>query len=416
MEAIFDISKSIFWRNIRREPYYVGLYIQVFIASLMLITALVNYLLGREFTIFIWVLALAWALYTGVYKRLKDFKYKIDNNIPIALNEKIKVHDAFSKEEEQERRSDPWYDIIVYAFHAFHYLNFFGILLVIAATQSMILALIFALGWGYAYSGILIAFSHEFLHRRSLFHQMLGGSLWSFFCYGTFLSEHCMVHHVHVATPLDASSAPKGQTLYEFLPRALKHNIPNGFKAEAKRLQEREKPVISVYNRILWLTLLSVIIFAASWMIAGIYGVVFFVVQTVLSILKIEVANYFMHYGLQRKLLDNGRYERVSPLHSWNIEGYDHFTVINVSRHSDHHAFPRRPYPVLRNFPDAPQLPLNFSQALFLPYFPKVWFSIMDPVVDKHMEKLEQWRKENKDDYQMVMGISGRSDMQQSGG
>ncbi len=416
MIAAFDREKSVFWRNIRREPYYIGLYIHVFIFSLVMASIVSYYLLGREMTILLWSVALVWALYMGVYKRLMGFKYKLDNNIPIALNEKIKVKNAFSKEEEQERRADPWYDAIVYAFHAAHYINFFAILVLLGLSQSMVMALIFALGWGYAYSGILIAFSHEFLHRRSLFHQMLGGSLWSFFCYGTFLSEHCMVHHVHVATPLDASSAPKGQTLYQFLPRALTHNIPNGFKAEAKRLRDRGKPVISVYNRILWLTLLSVLIFAAAWLIAGKYGVVFFVVQTVLSILKIEVANYFMHYGLQRKKLDNGRYERVSPLHSWNIEGYDHFTVINVSRHSDHHAFPRRPYPILRNFPDAPQLPLNFAEALLLPYFPKVWFSIMDPVVDEHMEKLERWRQENKDDYQMVMGISGRASMQQSGG
>lgn len=416
MIAVLDKNKSIFWRNIRTEPYYIGLYIHLLISFLLLITAFMAYVLGREVTIFVWSALVIYGLYMGVYTRLRSFKFKLDNNIPITLNELIKVHDTFTREEELERRSDPWYDYVVYAFHALHYLNFFGILFVLAQTQSMILALIFALAWGYAYSGILIAFSHEFLHRRSLVHQMLGGSLWSFFCYGTFLSEHCMVHHVHVATPLDASSAPKGQTLYQFLPRALAHNAPNGFKAEAKRLKERGKPVISVYNRILWLSLLSVIIFALSWVIAGKYGVVFFLVQTVLSILKIEVANYFMHYGLQRKLLANGRYERVSPLHSWNIEGYDHFTVINVSRHSDHHAFPRRPYPVLRNFPEAPQLPLNFSQALFLPYFPKVWFSIMDPVVDEHMAKLEKWRAENKDDYEMVMGISGRSEMQQSGG
>jgi alkane 1-monooxygenase len=416
MNALWDIRRSVFWKNIIKEPYYVGLFIHLFIFGVLLATAAITYLFNADVAVTVWVVLIIQALYFGMYKRLKSFKYKIDNKIPIVLNEKVEVHDKFTKEEENQRRSDPWYDAVVYVFHLFHYINFFSILVLLAYVQSMTLTLIFALAWGYAYSGILIAFSHEFLHRRSLFHQMLGGSLWSFFCYGTFLSEHCMVHHVHVATPLDASSAPKGQTLYQFLPRALMHNAPNGFKAEAKRLRERGKSPWSVYNRILWLSLLSVLIFAASYLIAGKYGVVFFLVQTVFSILKIEVANYFLHYGLERKLLENGRYERVSPLHSWNIEGYDHFTVINVSRHSDHHAFPRRPYPVLRNFPDAPQLPLNFSQALMLPYFPKIWFSIMDPVVDEHMKKLEQWRKENKDDYAMVMGIAGRSEMQQSGG
>lgn len=407
--------QSIFWRNIKTEPYYVGLIIHGIIFSLLMITLLVDYMLGTTLLGVLALLAAARGVYKGFYQPIRDFTYKLANDIPIHLNEKVKVNNDFEGEVEKERREDPWYDYVVYAFHLFHYINFFTILYVLASTQSMIVAVLFGAGWGYAYSGIMIAFSHEFLHRRTILHQMLGGSLWSFFCYGTFLSEHCMVHHVHVATPLDPSSARKGQTLYEFLPRAIMHNAPNGFKSEAKRLKDRGKPVISVYNRILWLSLLSVLIGLSSYWIAGVYGLVFFLIQTILSILKIEVANYFMHYGMERKKLKNGRYERVSPLHSWNIEGFDHFTVINVSRHSDHHAFPRRPYPVLRNFPEAPQLPLNFAQALLLPYFPKLWFGVMNPKVEEHMAKLEKWKRQNVDDYERVMGISGRVEMQQTG-
>jgi len=156
---------------------------------------------------------------------------------------------------------------------------------------------------------------------------------------------------------------------------------------------------------LIWLSLFSASLALVSYLIAGSFGLFFFIAQTIGGVITIEVANYVMHYGLERQKLENGRYERVSPLHSWNREGYTNLAVIGLMRHSDHHAFPRRPFQNLRDFPESPELPLPYEIILYLPYFPKLWFRVMNPVVDKHMGKLSEWRKNGIDDYKMVMNI-----------
>src|SRR5690606_11546203 len=126
---------------------------------------------------------------------------------------------------------------------------------------SYIVAIALGIFW-FSISPQLEAISHEFIHRRSYFQQMLGGAVWASFCYGTFLVEHCMGHHVHVSTPEDPSSAPKDMSIYRFLPRAMVLNPLNGFKLEAKRLRDRDLPVFSRHNRLIWLSLFSLAIMA----------------------------------------------------------------------------------------------------------------------------------------------------------
>lgn len=334
--------------------------------------------------------------YKKQHHSLEGFQWKLMQKPVTPLN--------FTAEQERERAGRFYYDGVVYAYHIMHFVTFFVMLYGLSITQSYTMAFCLALVWGLLYSPAAESFSHEFVHRRSLLQQMLGGSIWASFCYGTFLSEHCMGHHVHVSTPEDASSAPKGMTIYRFIPQAIIRNVVAGFRLEAKRLKNRNLPAFSIRNRILWLTLLSVALLCSSIAIAGTVGFVFFVAQTLLMIITIEVANYVMHYGLQRRRLENGRYERVSPLHSWNREGPSAYTSANLVRHSDHHAFPRRPYQILRGYEESPQLPLPYELLLYLVYVPKWFFAVMDPVVDSHMEKLAQWRAEGIDDYERVMG------------
>ena len=313
----------------------------------------------------------------------------------------------FDAETVAARAKTPYFDAMVYLFHGLHYVLLFTCLFVVAQTESYWVALLFAVGLCLYYYPVAESYSHEFIHRRDLFPQMLGGSIWACFCYGTFLSEHCMGHHVHVSTPEDPSSAPKNMTIYQFLPRALRKNAINGFKLEAKRLRNRNKGPWSLNNRILWLTGFSFLLLWIFWLVGGSHGVFFFFAQTIGGLLVIETANYVMHYGLERKKLPNGRYERVSPLHSWNREGFTNVGVTNLQRHSDHHAFPRRPYQNLRFFPEAPEFPLPYELLLYMPYAPKLWFKVMNPCVDRHMDKLAKWREAGIDDYQEVMNMDG---------
>ena len=396
--------KNKLLRSALFEPYWVGSLPQILIIAAAISTALYGIHWTLAFIAFaafgtfgIPAIKLGW--------QKVRFSQKNKDNKPFQLKyfEESWIPDSFPQEDERERISSKYFDFVIYLFHFLHFAMFFITLATLAYSQSYLAAILIGLSWGFFYAPVAESYSHEFVHRRSLLQQMLGGSVWATFFYGTFLSEHCMGHHVHVSTPGDASSARKNQTVYEFLPNAIINNPINGFKLEAKRLRNHNKPVISVHNRILWLTLLSFVMLGSSYLIAGSVGLVFFLVQIVGSILTIEVANYVMHYGLERRKLENGRYERVSPLHSWNREGPTHMAVINLIRHSDHHAFPMRPYPILRNFPEAPELPLPYELLLYLPYFPKLWFKVMNPAVDLHMNKLREWQAAGIDDFERVM-------------
>ncbi len=316
---------------------------------------------------------------------------------------------TFTKEQERNRADNWYFDALVYGYHFIYFATALLCMYAAYRTESYIVAITLALLWGFLTSLVAESWSHEFIHRRSLHQQMLGASLWATFFYGTFLPEHTMGHHVHVSTPEDPSSAPKGMTLYQFLPQAILKNPVNGFKLEAKRLRDRGLPFWHARNRLLWLTSFSFLWAALSYVLGGVYGFTFWAIATVGSIITIEVANYVMHYGLSRKKMANGRYERVSPLHSWNVEGPLHMVVINLTRHSDHHAFPRRPYQILRYFPEAPQLPISYERLIFMAWVPKYFFKVMDPRVDEHMEKLEEWKRNNIDDYQEVMNIDGNT-------
>ena len=350
----------------------------------------------------------------GIYDFIKDYvdeqEQKLSENpdhIYETRQQKSFITASFTKDQEKVRASNFYFDFLVYTYHFLYFSTAMLCMYAAFVTESFIVAIVLALSWGFLTSLVAESWSHEFIHRRNIFQQMLGGSLWATFCYGTFLPEHTMGHHVHVSTPEDPSSAPKGMTLYEFLPQAIIKNPINGFKLEAKRLRDRGLPIWHPRNRLIWLTGFSIAWAFLSYAIGGVYGFSFWLIATIGSIITIEVANYVMHYGLSRKKMENGRYERVSPLHSWNVEGPLHMIVINLTRHSDHHAFPRRPYQILRYFPEAPQLPISYERLIFMAWAPKYFFKVMDPRVDEHMQKLEEWKRDNIDDYQKVMDIDG---------
>jgi len=65
---------------------------------------------------------------------------------------------------------------------------------------------------------------------------------------------------------------------------------------------------------------------------------IFALVVGIISFLFLECINYIEHYGLQRKKLASGRYERVEPHHSWNSNfNIGRITLYELTRHSDHH-------------------------------------------------------------------------------
>jgi len=109
----------------------------------------------------------------------------------------------------------------------------------------------------------------------------------------------------------------------------------------------------------------------------------FFATQAATAILLLEAINYIEHYGLARATLPDGSYEPVNPTHSWNSAHWvTNSMLFKLQRHSDHHTFPQRPYQLLRNFEESPQMPSGYLGMVALACFPPAFFRIMDPLVD----------------------------------
>ena len=99
-----------------------------------------------------------------------------------------------------------------------------------------------------------------------------------------------------------------------------------------------------------------------------------------MGLFLIETINYIEHYGILRKKDNNGVYESIGKMHSWNyLSGA---VMIRIQRHSDHHAHSFRPYQILRRQDDAPHLAFEYLQTYFIAAIPPLWFYIMNPRVE----------------------------------
>lgn len=236
-----------------------------------------------------------------------------------------------------------------------------------------------------------ITTAHELIHKPSKHEQWMGGALLASVLYASFKPEHLYGHHRHVATPRDGSTARRGESVYRFVARSMLRNPSRGYRLAAAALTRRGISVWSVRNEMVWWSALSLALIALAAVLGGVSGVLFFLIQAWFAIVLLEIINYVEHYGLQRALLANGRYERVTPRHSWNANHLlTNLFLFQLQRHSDHHANGARRYQALRHFDDSPQLPFGYATAVVAALLPPVWFFVMH-------RRLEQFDAERSD-------------------
>lgn len=213
--------------------------------------------------------------------------------------------------------------------------------------------------------------AHELGHRKSNKEKFMALSLLGSTLYMHFFIEHNKGHHKNVATALDHASATKGTSLYRFLGRSIYLSFQSAFNIDKKQ---------TIFFIVLELILCSVIFLGF-----GPLSLACFLFSSLGGVLLLESVNYIEHYGLRRKLNSSGRYEKVAPKHSWNSNHpISRITLFEISRHSDHHANADRPYQLLRNFEEAPELPTGYPGMLLLALIPKYWFKLMDPMLEPH--------------------------------
>jgi alkane 1-monooxygenase len=234
-------------------------------------------------------------------------------------------------------------------------------------------------------SGIAINTAHELGHKRASLERWLSRVALAQSGYGHFFIEHNRGHHVRVATPEDPASARLGESFYAFLPRTVTGSLRSAWELERVRLRRMDRRAWSVRNDILGAWAMTVVLFAA--LVAG-FGLVvlpYLLIQAIVGFSLLEVVNYLEHYGLLRQKVDDGRYERTRPEHSWNSNSAaSNVLLYHLQRHSDHHANPIRRYQALRHVDDAPQLPTGYAGMILLAVIPPAWRRVMDHRVLAH--------------------------------
>lgn len=245
-------------------------------------------------------------------------------------------------------------------------------------------------GLGVATGGIGITYAHELIHRRPRWERLLGEILLVSTGYGHFATEHLHGHHVTVATPADPVTARRGESFWAFLPRAVIGSLLSAWRLDRQRLHRRGRPVWHPGNPFWRYAGGFAAMLAMAYGIGGWSGIGLYLVMCAMGVYQLEAVNYVEHYGLTRRHLGDGKFERTALHHSWNASHrISNALLINLQRHSDHHARPDRPFPLLQNHPwkSAPQLPFGYPAMVFAALIPPLWFRIMNP-------RLERWRQQ----------------------
>lgn len=170
-----------------------------------------------------------------------------------------------------------------------------------------------------------------------------------------------------------------GENIYRFALRELPGAAKRGWQVEAARLKRQNHSVFSWHNEILQVAALTLIGYTTITYLVGLAVLPFLLIAAAYGWFQLTMANYIEHYGLLRQKQESGRYERCQPKHSWNTNfKASNLLTLHLQRHSDHHAHPTRPYQLLRDYPDAPNLPQGYPAMMGLALIPNAWRRIMD--------------------------------------
>ncbi len=241
--------------------------------------------------------------------------------------------------------------------------------------------------------GVGITIAHELGHKTNKLDKFLAKLLLVQVFYATFYVEHNRGHHVHVATPNDPATAKKNQSYYAFWKQAVIGGFLSSIKHERERLAQRKRKSNLWTNEVYRLTLFSIFLFLFSFQLSysitnelPIKLILFLLGQAFLSFSLLEAVDYIEHYGITRKEISDGVYEKVNPAHSWNANFiYSNYLLFQLQRHADHHMYATKKYQLLNAYKESPQLPNGYPAMVILTLIPPIWFKVMN-------RRLEEWQ------------------------
>ncbi len=312
--------------------------------------------------------------------------------IPV-LDHSIGVDERILDESSERRLANQRiYSLILYSW-AFFQLAFLGWSFYVFPTfTGFFHGLGFVLGVGLTTGAIGITVAHELGHKKSSFEQNLSKLLLMTVMYMHFFIEHNKGHHVTVGTPEDPATAERNEGFYHFWVKSVFKGYAHAWKIENQRLKRKGIPILSISNQMIqfavlpWLFcfgmmgIIYLLTGAWVWLLVG-----FFAAQAFLAFTLLESVNYVEHYGLKREKLQNGRYEPVSEIHSWNSSYVlSNYFLFQLQLHTDHHLYAIKRYQTLQHIDNAPQLPSGYPGMIITALVPPLWKRIVNPRLDDY--------------------------------
>ncbi|MCW5519933.1 alkane 1-monooxygenase [Aureitalea sp. L0-47] len=267
------------------------------------------------------------------------------------------------------------YGIILYFLYSLSWANY---------TTAELIGLSFSVGIVLGGNGINVA--HELGHRRRKWENILGKLLLLPALYMHFYIEHNFGHHKNAATAEDPASARYNQSVYAFWVRSMFYQYLNAWRIQNKLLKRNKDGFFSIKNDMLWYTIFQLGYLVAVYLIFGKIALFVAISIAVTAAVLLETINYIEHYGLSRKKLESGRYERVQKIHSWNSNHVlGRIMLYELTRHSDHHYKASKKYQLLDCHEESPQMPYGYPTSMMLSLIPPLWFRIMNKRIPVEM-------------------------------
>lgn len=237
-----------------------------------------------------------------------------------------------------------------------------------------------ALGLGLMLAITNVIMAHELIHRTWNPVSMFFGR-WFFAMSGgiPFEVEHVYGHHKTLGQPHDASLSLRGDSYWAFYSSAPIKQIVYAWGVEKDRLAKYGHSVYWIGNKMIRSTLRigvvwTVVYLLGGWLAVGMYTVAFW-----MSKMMYEAIGYQFHHG---QVCVPG--EPDGDRHSWNCNRLmSQVILFNVSKHSEHHKHPNRPFHELSKVKqgESPILATGCVTNAFLAYFPPIFRRVMGPQV-----------------------------------
>ena len=229
-------------------------------------------------------------------------------------------------------------------------------------------------------SGITVA--HELIHRKERWWQNLG--IWNLFLvnYTHFYVEHIRGHHRNVGTMQDAATARRGESFYRYFVRTVPGQWINALRIEAERWRKQGKSPYNWRNFVVRSAIAQLLVAALLWFwlpsLAWAY-----LLQSFVAFFLLETVNYGEHYGLERT-----PGSKFMPEHAWQSDSItSRFTLVELSRHSDHHMKASKPFHTLSSHNESPELPVGYFGMFYMLIIPPLWFRRIDPLLDRYQQQ-----------------------------